>query len=74
MGEDKSTHILEMKRQREGLRTANTDRERQKHPPTRNEETKEVLRTANMDEGGQRHTHSRDKETKGGLRTAKTDG
>ena len=47
---------------------------RQKHPPTRDEETKEGLRTANTDGGGQKHALPRDEEIKGGLRTANTDG
>ena len=40
MRKDKSTYHLEMRRQREGLRTAKTGEGGQKHTPTRNEGTK----------------------------------
>ena len=69
MGEDKSTHNLEMRRQR-GLRTSNTDGEEQKHALAR-EETKGGVRTANTDGGGQRHTLPRNEETKGGSEDSK---
>ena len=72
MGDDKSTHFLEMRRQK-GSQDSKHRWGGQKHAPTRDEATKGSLRTANTDEGGQKHTQTRDKETKGGLRTANTD-
>ena len=53
-----------MRRQRERLRTPNTDEGGQKHIPSRDGETKGRLRKANTDEGGQTHTPSRDEVTK----------
>ena len=67
MGDNKSTHLLEMRRQRGGLRTANTDGGGQKHALPRDKETKGSLRIANTAEGGQKHTPTRDEQTKGGL-------
>ena len=71
MGQDKSTYMLEMRRQRGGLRTANTDGAGQKHTLARDEETKGGLRTANTDGAGQKHTPTRDEETKGGSEDSK---
>ena len=58
MGQDKSTHQLEMRKQRGGLRTANTDGGGQKHAQTGDEETEGDLRTANTDGGRVKSTHS----------------
>ena len=71
MGEDKITHILEMRRQRGGLRTANTDGGGQKHALAGDEEKKGGLRKANTDEGGQNHAPPRDEETKWGCEDSK---
>ena len=54
MGEEKSTYFLEMRRQRGGLRTANTDGGGQKHTLSRDEETNGGLRT----QMGEKSTHS----------------
>ena len=69
MGEDKSTHNLEMRRQR-GLRRANTDRGGHKHALARDEETKGGLRTANTD-GKDKSTHSLEMRDKGGSEESK---
>ena len=71
MGEDKSTHFLEMRRQRRSLRTASTDEGGQRHTLARDEEIKGGLRTANTDWGRQRHSLARNEETKGGSEDSK---
>ena len=52
MGEEKSTHSLEMRSQMGGLRTANADGGQQNHALATDEETKGGLYTASMAEGG----------------------
>ena len=73
MGEDKSMHPLEMRRQRG---SANTNGGGEMHALPRDEETRggRGLRTANTEGGGQKHTLARNEKTKGGQRTANTDG
>ena len=71
MGEDKSTHILKMRRQR-GSESSKHRWRRTKDALARDEGTKGSLRTANTDGGGQKHTHPRGEETKGGQRTTNT--